>query len=73
MLAEHFDRGVQLLADNELHPALPEEAFKVVQQQVAGTVAGQLQSPGYLTGRALKEGLYPEGRPDPARRPRPRR
>ena len=48
VLAEQFDRGVQLLADNELHPALPQEAFKIVQQQVAGTVAGQLQSPGYL-------------------------
>jgi zinc protease len=59
VLAEHFDRGVQLLADNELHPALPEEAFKVVQQQVAGTVAGQLQSPGYLTERALKKALFP--------------
>ncbi len=66
VLAEHFDRGVQLLADNELHPALPEEAFKIVQQQVAGTVAGQLQSPGYLMGRALKESLFPKD--DPALR-----
>jgi zinc protease len=63
VLAEHFERGVQLLADNELHAALPEEAFQVVQQQVAGTVAGQLQSPGYLMGRALKEGLYPKNDP----------
>jgi zinc protease len=63
VLAEHFDRGVQLLADNQLHPALPEEAFKVVQQQVAGTVAGQLQSPGYLTERALKKALFPPDDP----------
>ncbi|MCL5282765.1 MAG: insulinase family protein [Planctomycetes bacterium] len=63
VLAQHFERGVQLLADNELHPALPEEAFQVVQQQVAGTVAGQLQSPGYLTQRALQEGLFPKNDP----------
>ena len=32
---------------------LPEKAFKVVQQQTAESVAGQLQSPDYLTARAL--------------------
>ena len=63
VLADKFDSGVELLADNELHPALPEEGFKIVQQQVAATVAGQLQSPGYLTQRALKEGLFPKGDP----------
>jgi zinc protease len=63
VLAEQFERGVQLLADNELHPALPAEAFKIVQEQVAGTVAGQLQSPGYLMKRALKEGLFPKDDP----------
>jgi zinc protease len=63
VLAEHFDRAVQLLADNELHPALPEEAFKVVQQQVAGAVAGQLDSPGYLMERALKKALFPPDDP----------
>ncbi len=66
VLADQFDRGVQLLADNELHPALPEEAFKVVQQQTAATVAGQLQSPGFLTEQALKKGLFPQE--DPALR-----
>ena len=63
ILAEQFEPGVRLLADNELHPALPEEAFKIVQQQVAGTVAGQLQSPGYLMNRALKENLFPKNDP----------
>src|SRR5580698_1604922 len=29
-LAEHFGRAVDLLADNELHPALPEAAFSVI-------------------------------------------
>ena len=59
VLSEHFDRGVQLLADNELRPALPEEAFKIVRTQVAGTVAGRLQSPDHLAKQALKAALFP--------------
>ena len=63
MLKEHFSRGVELLADNELHPALPAEAFAVVQQQTAQFVAGNLQSPGYKTSRALDLALLPAGDP----------
>jgi zinc protease len=63
VLNEHFERGVQLLADNELHPALPEKAFQIVRSQVADTVAGQLQSPDYLTERALKRALFPKHDP----------
>ncbi len=59
VLTNNFNRGVALLADNELHPALPESAFKIVQHQVAGSVAGLLQSPDYLTGRALSTALFP--------------
>jgi zinc protease len=59
VLSDHFERGVELLADNELHPALPENAFKIVRTQVAGAVAGQLQSPDYLAARAVKAGLFP--------------
>jgi zinc protease len=66
VLADHFDRGIQLLADNELHPALPEQAFMIVQHQTAATVAGQLQSPDYLFGRAVDKALLPEE--DPALR-----
>jgi zinc protease len=66
VLANYFDKGVQLLADNQLHPALPEGSFKTVQQQVAATVAGRLQSPDYLASRALKAGLFP--RDDPSLR-----
>jgi zinc protease len=66
VLKEHFSRGVELLADNELHPALPSQAFAVVQQQTAQFVAGQLRSPGYRTSRALDEALLPAG--DPALR-----
>jgi len=63
VLKEHFSRGVELLADNELHPALPAQAFAVVQQQTAQYVAGQLRSPGYRTSRALDLALLPAGDP----------
>jgi len=63
VLRDHFDRGMELLADNELHPALPENAFKVVQQQTADAVSGQLRSPEYLVSRALDAGLYPKSDP----------
>jgi zinc protease len=62
-LAEHFERGVELLADNLLHPGFPRPAFEVVRSQVAQTVAGRLGSPGYLGGRALRAALYPKDDP----------
>ena len=61
--AQYFDRAVQLLADNELHPALPPAAFPVVQSQTARFVAGQLGSPQYLFQRAYARALVPEGDP----------
>jgi len=71
VLKRYFDRGVQLLADNELHPALPEPAFKVVKAQTADSVGGLLKSPGYLAERALEFGLLPKN--DPAlRQPTPK-
>jgi zinc protease len=63
VLADHFERGVQLLADNELHPALPEAAFKTIQRQLAAAVAGRLQSPDYLSRRALHSALFPKTDP----------
>jgi zinc protease len=63
VLKENFARGVQLLADNELHPALPAEAFAVVKDQTAQFVAGNLKSPGYRTSRALDIALLPSGDP----------
>ena len=64
VLPEHFDRGVQLLAENELHPAMPERAFKIVQQETARSVAGELQSPGFLQELALDNALYPPKDPE---------
>jgi len=59
----HFAEGIKLLADNELHPALPARAFAVVQKQTAGVVAGQLQSPAFLTALGLDKALLPANDP----------
>ena len=59
VLKQDFARGVQLLADNELNPALPNEAFNVLKPQTAQFVAGQLRSPGYRAGHALNTALFP--------------
>ncbi len=66
VLKSHFDRGVQLLAENERHPALPERAFRVVRAQTAQELRGEMQSPDYLFGRALQKALLPAN--DPALR-----
>ncbi|HVW10521.1 MAG TPA: pitrilysin family protein [Bryobacteraceae bacterium] len=63
VLKEHFSRGVQLLADNELHPALPDQAFPIVRGQIANLVAGILTSPEHRTQRALHELLVPKNDP----------
>ncbi|MGB7631515.1 MAG: pitrilysin family protein [Candidatus Deferrimicrobium sp.] len=63
---EGFDQGVRLLAENLLHPTLPEDAFRIVRRQVASAVEGDLNSPEYLSRRALRTGLYPKD--DPALR-----
>ncbi|HEX3716672.1 MAG TPA: pitrilysin family protein [Verrucomicrobiae bacterium] len=66
VLSEHFERGVQLLADNELSPALPGEAFAMFQPELAAAAAGELESPSYLESRAVRKGLFPQS--DPAQR-----
>jgi zinc protease len=63
VLKENFSRGVQLLADNELNPALPEQAFNVIKPQTAQFVAGQLKSPGYRASRSLNLALLPANDP----------
>jgi zinc protease len=66
VLAKNVDRGIELLADDELHPALPADAFAIVKQQSIGELTGAMQSPDYKARRALAAALYPLG--DPARR-----
>jgi zinc protease len=62
--ASEFDRGVALLAENQLNPALPASAFKIVQRQLAERMAGELQSPRYLTEHAVESALLPKNDPD---------
>jgi zinc protease len=61
-----FDRGVALLADVLLHPALPSSAFTIVQSQSVQGLTGAIKTPNYLARRALDTALLPKG--DPALR-----
>jgi zinc protease len=63
VLGPHFERGVQLLAENEQQPRMQEADFQIVREQVARTLAGELKSPGYLTQRALEAALFPKTDP----------
>ena len=63
VVSDHFDRGVQLLAANELSPALPEQAFTIIQKQTAASLAGEIKSPDYRFGRAIDSALVPPGDP----------
>ncbi|MFB9871392.1 M16 family metallopeptidase [Acetobacter farinalis] len=66
VLTPDFEKGVALLAENELHPAFPEKAFQVVRMQSAQAQAGTLVSPGFLFGKAIKTAILPAK--DPALR-----
>ena len=61
-----FDRGVELLADAELHPAMRASDFDVAKQQEYQEVAGDEHSPDHLTRLSLINALYPVN--DPTRR-----
>ena len=63
VLKQYFSRGVELLADNELHAALPEAAFNVVKKEVSDFTAGNLTSPEYRVRRALEFALLPKNDP----------
>ena len=63
VLKDHLEQGVKLLADNVLHPALPQNAFATVREQAAAAVAGELQSPNYLFRRSLRKALFPADDP----------
>jgi zinc protease len=62
-LSSGFDRGVELLADNELHPALPARALEIMRPQFAQIIAGRNRSPGYLMQRSLRTALFPAADP----------
>jgi zinc protease len=63
VLSDKFERGVQLLADEELHPAFPAQAFGIVKQQSVGELTGVMTSPDHLVEVAMNKALYPETDP----------
>ncbi len=66
MLSNDFEHGVQLLADNELHPRFVPQYFTIVTSQEVGALTGEVNSPDHLAAVATAKGLYPPG--DPAQR-----
>ena len=66
VLAPDFDRGVQLLADGELHPLFAPADFGIVKTQSSQALIGQMTAPDHLADVALNKALYPAG--DPAQR-----
>ncbi|HEY1654423.1 MAG TPA: pitrilysin family protein [Candidatus Tumulicola sp.] len=66
VLSDHFERGVALLADEELHPAFASNSFGIVKQQDVGALTGEMTSPDHLAEVARANALYPVG--DPERR-----
>jgi zinc protease len=63
VLANNFDRGAALMADNELHPALPEPALEIARAQVEEVVAARNKSPSWLAQRGLREALFDKDDP----------
>lgn len=63
VLSAHFDRGMALLADQELHPAFAADAFGIVQHQTVGALTGEATAPDHLADVALAKALYPPGDP----------
>jgi zinc protease len=61
--SQNFDRGVQLLADEELHPAFPDASFSAVKAEELGSVQGTVVSPEHLAQVALNKALYPANDP----------
>ena len=63
-LSKDFDRGVQLLADEELHPAFPASGFAAVKEEELGSVKGEIASPDHQVDVALNKALFPADDPE---------
>lgn len=70
VLPEYFDKGVGLLSEDLLQPALPPDAFSSQQPIQSRQAAGNAQSPVYQFRIAIQKGLVPAGDPS-LRRPTP--
>lgn len=66
VLAPDFERGIQLLADNELHPNITPAFFNRRRDSIASSVSDDLAGPDGQAETALLTGIFPSG--DPQRR-----
>ena len=62
-LSRDFERGVQLLAANQLHPALPAASLSILRNQLSQVVTARERSPGHLAQRSLRQSLFPKSDP----------
>ena len=62
VLKQDFSRGVQLLADNELNPALPERSLQCHQAADCAVRRRQNEKPGISRGTRAEHGLASGGR-----------
>ncbi len=62
-LSQNFDRGVALLAEEELHPAFPAGGFDAVKADELGSVSGVVTAPEHLAEVALNKALFPASDP----------
>ncbi len=67
VLTRDFDRGTALLADNELHPRLPDPDFRIVRERVALVAAATDSSPAHLDSSRASAGIVRERRSERAR------
>src|SRR5262249_10863770 len=58
VMTANFDRGMELLADNELHPALPDAALQSLKPQIGRLIAARNLSPAYLTQHSLRTAIH---------------
>ena len=63
VLTPEFEPGMRLLAEHELQPAFPADAFPVLREQLARTLVGQLASPLHTFGLALRKATVPANDP----------
>ncbi len=62
-LRPDFARAAELLAENEIEPALPQSALDSLKDQLSRYIVARNHSPSYLAQRSLRIGLYPQGDP----------
>ncbi|HET6440405.1 MAG TPA: pitrilysin family protein [Anaeromyxobacter sp.] len=63
VLPGELGRGLELLAEDLVDPALPPQAFAVVRDETEQSLSGLLSSPDWLTHQSILGALYPPGDP----------